>query len=53
VELLVGHRVVGTDVVEAGHAGLAAQLVNEFALPEEHDVLLILSCFLLQGKDSY
>jgi hypothetical protein len=50
VELLVGHRVVRTDVVEAGDACFAAQLVNQLALPEEHHMLLILRRFLLQHK---
>jgi len=48
VKLLVWYRVVGADVVEAWDAGLATQLVDKFALPEEHDVLLILGCFFLQ-----
>ena len=33
--------------VEEGHEGLAAELVNELALPEKHDVALHLHCFFL------
>ena len=40
--LLVAHE------VQEGNKGLAAQLVDEFGLPEKHDVLLHLDSFLLQ-----
>jgi len=49
MEALVGHRVVRTDVVEAWHARFSSQLVDELALPEEHDVLLVLGCFFDLG----
>jgi len=36
------------DKVQEGHEGLAAHLVDELALPEEHDVPLHLHSFFLQ-----
>jgi len=45
VEADAGNRVVSADVVELGHACFASQLVNQFALPEEHRVLLVFDCF--------
>jgi len=45
VEADAGDRVVSADVVELGHACFASQLMNKFALPEEHRVLLVLYCF--------
>lgn len=41
VRLLVAHE------VQEGHEGLAAHLVNQLALPEEHNVPLHLHCFFL------
>ena len=38
------------DEVQEGHEGLAAQLVNQLALPEEHDVSLHLDCFFLLAR---
>ena len=46
MEGLVRDRVISANVVKAGHRGLAAQLMNQFALPEEHHVLLVLSSLL-------
>ena len=46
MEGLVRDRIISADVVKAGHGGLAAQLMNQFALPEEHHVLLVLSSLL-------
>ena len=37
-----------TDKVEEGNKSLSTQFVNEFALPEEHDVSLHLHCFFLK-----
>ena len=36
------------DKVQEGDKGLASQLVNQLALPEEHDVTLHLDSFFLQ-----
>jgi hypothetical protein len=44
---LVSNAVVCAYVVQAGDHGLTSQLVNEFALPEQHHVLLKLGCFFL------
>lgn len=44
LRLLVSHE------VQEGHEGLAPQLVNELAFPEQHDVTLHLNCFLLQPQ---
>ena len=41
LSLLVTHK------VQEGHEGLSTELVNELALPEEHDVPLHLHGFLL------
>lgn len=51
------HHVVGlavlslfvADEVEHGNVSLAAELVDQLALPEEHDVALHLHCFLLHN----
>jgi len=51
MELLVWNGVVSADVVEARDASFAAQLVNEFTFPEQHDVLLVLGCFLLYRQE--
>jgi len=49
VERLVWDRIISTDVVEAGHFGFAAQLVDELALPKKHNMLLILRSLLHFG----
>ena len=41
------------DEVEEGDEGLSAQLVNELALPEQHDVSLHLDGFFLHRKTLY
>lgn len=45
MEVLVRDRAVRSNVVESRHAGFASHLVDEFGLPEEHDVLLMLCGF--------
>jgi hypothetical protein len=41
-----------TDKMEVWHSGLSPQLVDEFGLPEKHDVLLVLDGFFnLGGKE--
>lgn len=37
------------DEVEEGNVGLAAELVDELGLPEEHDMPLHADCFLHFG----
>lgn len=41
VSLLVANE------VQEGHEGLSAHLMDEFGLPEQHDVALHLDCFFL------
>lgn len=50
VKILVRHTVVCPDVVEARNARFATQLVDELALPEQHDVLLVLRRFFNLGR---
>lgn len=50
MEMLVRDRIVSADVVESRNAGFTAQLVDELALPKQHDVLLVLRCFLNLGR---
>jgi len=40
------------DEVQEGHEGLATHLVDEFGLPEEHNVSLHFNCFFLNSKKS-
>ena len=42
-------RVVRADVVQEGDAATSLHLVNELALPEQHWVLLVFSCFFLKN----
>ena len=37
------------DEVQEGHKGLATELVNELALPKQHDMPLHFHCFLYFG----
>jgi len=46
MEMLVWHRVVSSDIVEPRHASFASEFMNKFALPEKHNMLLVLGCFL-------
>ena len=50
MELHIGDRRISADVVEARHASLATHLMDEFGLPEEHRVTLILSRFFLSKR---
>lgn len=50
VKILVWHTVVSTDVVESRHTCFAAELVNQLALPKQHDVLLVLRRFFNLGS---
>lgn len=43
--LLIAHE------VEEWNEGLASQLVDQLALPEEHDVTLHLDCFFLYSSN--
>ena len=47
MELLVGHRAVRADVVEAWYARLPPHLVDQLRFPEKHRVPLILLSFFL------
>ena len=38
--------------VEEGHKGLASHLVNQFGLPEQHNMALTFDCFFLKNIDS-
>jgi len=49
VELLVGDGAVRADIVQTRHTSLASHFVNEFGLPEEHWIPLVLRCFLNFG----
>ena len=40
------------DEVQEGDEGLASELVNQLALPKQHDVALHLNCFFLSGVSS-
>ena len=47
MKLLVWHRAIRANVVEARHACLSSHLVDQLRLPEEHWISLILLCFFL------
>ena len=42
-------RLLVTDEMEEGDKGLASKLVNELALPEQHDMALHFHCFFYFG----
>ena len=46
VRLFVSHE------VQEGYEGLAAQLVNQLRLPEEHNMALHFHCFFLSGSNT-
>ena len=50
MELLIGHRAIRTNVVEAWDARLSSHFVDQLGLPEEHWVPLILRCFFLHKE---
>jgi len=41
------------DEVQEGHEGLATHLVDEFGLPEEHNVSLHFNCFFDFGSEEF
>lgn len=50
MEVLVRNRTIRANVVKPRDACLASEFVNEFGLPKEHHMLLILSCFFNLGR---
>lgn len=44
VELVLLVCLIGADVVQGGHVRFSPQLMNELALPEQHDMLLVFDC---------
>lgn len=51
MEMLVGSGAISANVVQARHACFPSELVDEFGLPKEHHVLLILRGFFNFGGE--
>lgn len=53
MELFVWQGGVSADVVQARDTSFASQFVDQFGLPEQHHVLLVLDCFLHFGCEEF
>lgn len=49
ISLVIGGLFI-SDVVQIRDVSFTSQFMNEFALPEQHDVLLVLDSFLYFGS---